>query len=91
MQRVPFIHILILTAFLANTFWPLPSWAQARLALPSGGDYRLPAPGVMVHLSPQFNPPVLKPNEDTKEITINEEANHPMNNVGLRKFNIKPV
>ena len=31
---------------------PLP---QAR-----ADDFRLPAPGVMVHLSPEFNPPILK-------------------------------
>ena len=28
-------------------------WAQAN-------DFRLPSPGVMVHLSPEFNPPILK-------------------------------
>jgi len=39
-------------AFLANTFGPLPA-AQA-------DDFRLPAPGVMVRLSPDFNPPILK-------------------------------
>src|ERR1017187_9730530 len=39
-------------AFLANTFGPLPL-AQAQ-------DYHLPVPGVMVHLSPEFNPPILK-------------------------------
>ena len=39
-------------AFLVNTFGPLPS-AQAQ-------DFRLPAPGVMVHLSPEFNPPIFK-------------------------------
>ena len=39
-------------AFLVNTFGPLPL-AQAQ-------DFRLPAPGVMVHLSPEFNPPILK-------------------------------
>jgi len=43
---------VILFAFLANTFGPLPL-AQAQ-------DFRLPAPGVMVHLSPEFNPPILK-------------------------------
>ena len=37
---------------MANTFGPLPL-AQAQ-------EFRLPAPGVMVHLSPEFNPPILK-------------------------------
>ena len=52
MSRSPFAHILILIAFLVNTFGPLPL-AQAQ-------DFRLPAPGVMVHLSPPFDPPILK-------------------------------
>ena len=43
---------VILLAFLVNTFGPLPL-AQAQ-------DYRLPAPGVMVGLSSEFNPPLLK-------------------------------
>ena len=42
-QRPPFIHIFILLAFLFNTLGPIPI-AQA-------DDLRLPAPGVMVHLS----------------------------------------
>ena len=33
-------------------------WGLSRLC-PSE-DIRLPAPGVMVHLSPEFNPPILK-------------------------------
>ncbi len=43
---------VVLTAFLANSFGPLPL-AQAQ-------EFRLPAPGVMVRLSPEFNPPILK-------------------------------
>ena len=46
------ISLGLIFAFLANTFGPLPS-AQAQ-------DFRLPAPGVMVSLSPTFNPPILK-------------------------------
>jgi len=42
----------ILFAFGVNTFGPVPT-AQA-------SEFRLPAPGVMIHLSPEFNPPVLK-------------------------------
>src|SRR5208283_1683638 len=52
MYRSLFVHILILTAFLANAFGPIPM-AQA-------DDFRLSAPGAMVHLSPEFNPPILK-------------------------------
>ncbi len=48
--RAPFIHIAIFIAFLVNTIGPL---AQAE-------DFRLPAPGTMVSLSPKFNPPILK-------------------------------
>ncbi|MBF0571075.1 MAG: hypothetical protein HQL12_04320 [Candidatus Omnitrophica bacterium] len=51
-MRAPCLHIAILTAFLLNTFGPLPM-AQAQ-------EYRLPAPGVMVHLSPPLDPPILK-------------------------------
>ncbi|MBF0503800.1 MAG: hypothetical protein HQL14_01740 [Candidatus Omnitrophica bacterium] len=51
-MRSPCVHIIILTAFLVNIFGALPP-AQAR-------DSYLPAPGVRVHLSPEFNPPVLK-------------------------------
>ena len=51
-SRTPFAHIVVLIAFLANTFGPFPT-VQAQ-------DYRLPAPGVMIHLSPSFDPPILK-------------------------------
>ena len=46
------IHFFILLAFLVNMFGPLPS-AQAQ-------EFRLPAPGQMVALSPAFSPAVLK-------------------------------
>ena len=52
MRKAPYSHIAILTAFLVNTFGPWPC-AQAQ-------DFRLPAPGVMVHLSPPLEPPILK-------------------------------
>jgi len=51
-SRTPFAHIFILIVFLINTFGPIPI-SQAE-------DYKLPAPGVMLHLSPEFNPPILK-------------------------------
>ena len=59
MRCCPYAHILVLIAFLANSFGPLPL-AQAQIASVSGGDYRLPGPGVRVHLSPSLNPPILK-------------------------------
>jgi len=46
------LSLIILLAFLLNTFGPLPT-AQAQ-------ELRLPPPGVMVHLSPPENPPVFK-------------------------------
>ncbi len=52
MKRTPVVHIFVLTAFLINTFGSVPT-AQAQ-------DFRLPAPGVMVHLSPPLDPPILK-------------------------------
>ena len=52
MVRAPFTHIFILLAFLANTFGPLP-FVQAQ-------ELRLPAPGVMVRLSPPLAPIILK-------------------------------
>jgi phosphoglycolate phosphatase-like HAD superfamily hydrolase len=46
------LAILTLVSFLVTGIvGPMPAYAQ---------DYRLPAPGVMVHLSPEFNPPILK-------------------------------
>ncbi len=42
----------VLFAFLSNTFGPIPT-VRAE-------DFVLPKPGVMVHLSPAFNPPILK-------------------------------
>ncbi len=51
--------LAVVLCFLANSLGPIPT-AQAQLASPAGGDFRLPVPGVMVNLSPEFNPPVLK-------------------------------
>ena len=46
------LSILILLCFLVTSIMgPNPVYAQ---------DFRLPAPGVMVHLSPEFSPPLLK-------------------------------
>jgi len=46
------IALGLIFAFLANTVGPIP--------LVQADEFRLPAPGVMVHLSPEFNPPILK-------------------------------
>ena len=43
--------LIVLTAFLVNTFGPLPVQA---------GEIYLPQPGVRISLSPAFNPPILK-------------------------------
>jgi hypothetical protein len=56
-RRVLIIGVLL--AFLANTFGPLPS-AQAQVSPAIGGDFRLPAPGAMVNLSPAFEPALIK-------------------------------
>ena len=46
------IALGLIFAFLVNILGPLPT-AQAQ-------EFSLPAPGVMVRLSPEFNPPILK-------------------------------
>ena len=46
----------VLLAFLANTFGPICPIACSA----EGENFRLPAPGVMVHLSPTFSPSILK-------------------------------
>jgi len=53
------IALGVIFAFLLNAVGTLPS-AQAQLVPKIGGDFRLPAPGAMVHLSSPFDPPVLK-------------------------------
>ncbi|MBF0571124.1 MAG: hypothetical protein HQL12_04565 [Candidatus Omnitrophica bacterium] len=46
------ISISILTVFLFNTFGPIP--------MVQANDFILPTPGARVHLSPHFDPPMLK-------------------------------
>src|ERR1039458_419418 len=48
----PWQSFIILISFILNSCGPIPL-AQAQ-------DFRLPAPGAIVHLSPEFNPPILK-------------------------------
>jgi len=52
MKRTPFIHIVILIAFIFNSFGYIPI-SQAQVI-------RLPEPGMMVQLSPEYNPIILK-------------------------------
>ncbi|MBF0570248.1 MAG: hypothetical protein HQL12_00090 [Candidatus Omnitrophica bacterium] len=52
MKRAPLVHIFILIAFLVNTFGTIP--------LAQADEFHLPSSGVMVHVSPEFNPPILK-------------------------------
>jgi len=52
MNRTPYAHIFVIIAFLINSFGTVP--------LAQADEFRLPAPGVMVDLSPKFNPIVLK-------------------------------
>src|SRR5580693_169462 len=51
-KNLKFMALGLIFAFFINTMGPV------RTVLAQ--DYALPAPGVMVHLSPAFNPPVLK-------------------------------
>ena len=46
-----YTHLLLLWAFLMNTLGPIPARAD---------DFVLPKPGVMVYLSPKFDPPLFK-------------------------------
>ena len=48
----PWPSFAILLTFIFNILGPFPT-AQAQ-------EFRLPTPGVMVHLSPPLNPPLLK-------------------------------
>ncbi len=53
-MKAPLIHIVLYT-FLFNIFTP-----NSVIASEAKQSFYLPKPGVMVHLSPEFNPPVLK-------------------------------
>jgi hypothetical protein len=51
---------LILSAFLVNTLGPLPLAQAQDFRGSTSSPFYLPAPGVRVNLSPEFNPPILK-------------------------------
>ncbi|MBF0572104.1 MAG: hypothetical protein HQL12_09600, partial [Candidatus Omnitrophica bacterium] len=56
------LSLVIVFAFLTNMIGPICPIALVQAQIPSiaSKEYPLPAPGVMVHLSPEFNPPILK-------------------------------
>ena len=49
----------ILVCFLVNAFGPIPI-VYAEPIYSVEGQFHLPAPGILVHLSPAYNPPILK-------------------------------
>src|SRR5476649_2521772 len=53
------IALGLIFSFLVNSFGPVPT-AIAEPILGVEGEFHLPAPGILVHLSPEFNPPILK-------------------------------
>jgi hypothetical protein len=52
MRQSPLAHIFFLIAFVVNSLGPV--------SIVSADQFVLPKPGAMVHLSPEFNPPILK-------------------------------
>src|SRR5476649_1513525 len=52
MTNAPLIILTLASFLISSCLGPLP--------LAMADDFRLPVPGVMVHLSPEFNPPILK-------------------------------
>ena len=51
MIKTPAVILIVLSFLMTGIIGPMPVYAQ---------DYYLPAPGVMVHLSPKFSPSILK-------------------------------
>ncbi len=75
------IAIVLIFIFLTNTLGPLP--------LARAEDFRLPAPGIMVHLSPPLNPPILKgikvhPDNPFRFDFILDKGDTQLSNNGLR-------
>ena len=52
MRRSPFLYIFVLITFLVNVLGSMP--------IARADEFRLPAPGVRVNLSPEFNPADIK-------------------------------
>ena len=51
MPKAPLAVLILVSFLITGIIGPMPAYAQ---------DYHLPAPGVMVHLSPPLDPPILK-------------------------------
>src|SRR6266581_3971989 len=63
MRKIRFINIFVLGTFLFNSFgsFPVAKADEDSLFLArQAEDFILPEPGALVHLSPEFNPPILK-------------------------------
>ncbi len=78
----------ILFAFLANTFVTVP--------LVQAQDFSLPAPGILVRLSPEFNPPILKgikvhPDNPFKFDFILDKGDSRLSNDGLKDESSKLI
>ena len=78
----------ILFAFLVNVFVPMP--------LAQADQFLLPKPGVMVHLSPAFNPPILKgikvnPNNPFRFEFILDQGDSKQNNDELKQESAKLI
>jgi len=78
MAKIPIFIVLL--AFVTNTLGIFPSCAQ---------EYHLPAPGVMVHLSPPLDPPILKgikvhPDNPFKFEFILDKGDSMLSNDGLK-------
>jgi hypothetical protein len=85
--RPPFVHTLILTFFF-NIIAPFP--------LSRADELHLPRPGVMVHLSPEFNPPVLKgikvyPNNPFQFEFILDKGDNQLDEVQLKEESNKLI
>ena len=51
-MKTPTVFIILISFIMTSLIGPLP--------LVKADEFRLPAPGVMIHLSPEFNPAILK-------------------------------
>jgi len=82
------LHVLaVLFAFFVNTLGPIP-FSQAQ-------EFRLPAPGVMIQLSPPLNPPILKgikvyPSEPFRfDFILDVGDRHPQRSEGSQQEHLK--
>jgi len=90
----PWLSYIILLAFVANTLGILPAYAQSASSVDE--DFRLPAPGVMVHLSPPLEPPILKgikvhPNNPFQFDFILDKGDKELNNDQIKDESVKLI